>query len=114
MENMKNMDTRLTVPKWVLIHWPKIPQMHQKLSAQMVSPNLSVWNKWVPHGVEGEHWLCNPRISGWMFDPWHPQLEKVVYLDENSWTRTKTNSNGVIEFFMTNALPFTYDRYVYR
>jgi hypothetical protein len=30
------MDKGLTVPKWVLIVWPKVPQMHQNLSAQFV------------------------------------------------------------------------------
>ena len=34
MENMDNLDKELTVPKWVLISWPKIPQMTQNLSAQ--------------------------------------------------------------------------------
>jgi hypothetical protein len=28
---MENMDKGLTVQKWVLIVWPKIPQMSQKL-----------------------------------------------------------------------------------
>ena len=31
---MENMDKELTVPKWVLIVWPKITQMLQKMSAQ--------------------------------------------------------------------------------
>ena len=31
---MENMDKVLTVPKWVLINWPKIPQMPPNLSAQ--------------------------------------------------------------------------------
>ena len=35
---MENMDKRLTVPKWLLIVWPKIPQMHQNLSAQFLYP----------------------------------------------------------------------------
>ena len=48
MENIKNMDKRLTVPKWLLINWPKIPQLHQKLSVQMVSPSPKDWDKWVP------------------------------------------------------------------
>jgi hypothetical protein len=41
----------------------------------------------VPCGVEGggEHWTCDP--SKQWFD--HRQLEKVVNLDENSWTPTK-------------------------
>ena len=33
---MEEMDKGLTVPKWVLINWPKIPQMPQNLSAQIV------------------------------------------------------------------------------
>jgi hypothetical protein len=36
---MENMDKGLTVPKWVLIVWPKIPQMPQHLSAQFVCPS---------------------------------------------------------------------------
>ena len=36
---MENMDKGLTVPKWVLIVWPKIPQMPQNLSAQFVCPS---------------------------------------------------------------------------
>jgi hypothetical protein len=43
---------------------------------------------WVPHGVEVERWLCNPRVSG--SNPGAGNLEKVVYLDENSWTHTKS------------------------
>jgi hypothetical protein len=33
---MENMDKELTVPKWVLIVWPKIPQM-----SKIDLPNLS-------------------------------------------------------------------------
>ena len=33
---MENMDKGLTIQKWVLIVWPKIPQMPQNLSAQFV------------------------------------------------------------------------------
>ena len=39
---MENMDKELTVPKWVLIVWPKIPQMPQKLSAQNVCPSPKI------------------------------------------------------------------------
>ena len=39
---MKNMDKGLTVPKWVLIVWLKIPQMPQNLSAQFVCPSPKV------------------------------------------------------------------------
>ena len=38
------MDKGLTVPKWVLINRPKIPQMHQNLSAQIVCPIPKIWN----------------------------------------------------------------------
>ena len=37
------MDKGLTVPKWVLTNWPKIPQMPQNLSAQIVCPSPKVW-----------------------------------------------------------------------
>ena len=36
------MDKKLTVPKWVLIVRPKIPQMPQKISAHNVSPSPKV------------------------------------------------------------------------
>ena len=36
---MENVDKELTVPKWVLIVWPKIPQMPQNVSAQFVCPS---------------------------------------------------------------------------
>ena len=39
---MENLDNGLTVPKWVLINRPKIPQMPQDLSAQIVY--LKVWD----------------------------------------------------------------------
>jgi hypothetical protein len=41
---MENMDKGLTVPKWALINWPKIPQMHQNLSAQIVCSSPKVWD----------------------------------------------------------------------
>ena len=41
---MENMDKGLTVPKWVLIAWPKIPQMTENLSAQFVCPSPKVLN----------------------------------------------------------------------
>ena len=39
---MENMDKGLTKQKWVLIVWPKIPQMPQNLSAQIVCPSPKV------------------------------------------------------------------------
>ena len=41
---MENMEKGLTVPKWVLINRPKIPQMPQNLSAQIVCPSPKVWD----------------------------------------------------------------------
>ena len=41
---MENMDNGLTVPKWVLIVWPKIPKMPQNLSAQFFCPSPKVWD----------------------------------------------------------------------
>ena len=41
---MKNKDKGLTVPKWVLINQPKIPQMPQDLSVQIVCPSTKVWD----------------------------------------------------------------------
>ena len=39
---MENIDKGLTVPKWVLIVWWKIPQMPQNLFAQFVCPSPKV------------------------------------------------------------------------
>ena len=39
---IENMDKELTVPKLVLIVWPKIPQIPQNLSAQFVCPSPKV------------------------------------------------------------------------
>ena len=41
---MENMDKGLTVPKWVLIVWPKIPQMPKNWSAQIVCPSPKFWD----------------------------------------------------------------------
>ena len=39
---MENIDKGLTVPKWLLIVWLKIPQMPQNLFAQFVCPSPKV------------------------------------------------------------------------
>ena len=44
MENMARPRDRLTVPNWVLINQPKIPQMPQDLSAWIVCPSPKVLN----------------------------------------------------------------------
>ena len=43
---MENMDKELTVPKWVLIVRPKIPQMPEKISSQNVCPSPKVRDFW--------------------------------------------------------------------
>jgi hypothetical protein len=54
---MENMDKELTVPKWVLIVWPKIPQMPQNVSDQCVcsSPKVLEFNEkrlhWAPQSM---------------------------------------------------------------
>ena len=37
------MDKGLTVPKWVLIVWLKIPQMPQNLSAHLSAQAQKIW-----------------------------------------------------------------------
>jgi hypothetical protein len=39
---MESKNKGLTVTKWVLINWPKIPQMLQNLFAQIVCPSPTV------------------------------------------------------------------------
>ena len=38
------MDKGLAVSKWVLIVWPKIPQMPQNASVQFVFPRPKIWD----------------------------------------------------------------------
>jgi hypothetical protein len=56
---MENMNNGLTVPKWVLIFWPKIPQMHQNLSAQCVCPSPKV----LDFNEKRLHWVSVVRVS---------------------------------------------------
>ena len=49
---MKNIDKGLTVPKWLLIVLPKIPQMPQNLSAQAQKFWLSMKKSFI-----GRPWL---------------------------------------------------------
>ena len=68
---MEKMDKGLTVPKWELINWPKIPQMPAKISAQIVGPSPKVWDfdeKRLP-------WASVVRESGrcWIF---HLQIQE--------------------------------------
>ena len=56
---MENMDKGLTVPKWVLIVWPKIPQMPQNLSAQFVCPSPKV----LDFNEKRLHWASVVRVK---------------------------------------------------
>ena len=62
---MKNMDKGLTVPKWVLIVWPKIPKMLQNLFAQFVCPKVWDSNEKRLHRASVVHaqWLVGYKRS---------------------------------------------------
>ena len=53
------MDKGLTVPKWVLINWPKIPQMPQ-MNAQIVGPSPKV----LDFDEKRLHWVSVVRVIG--------------------------------------------------
>jgi hypothetical protein len=55
---MENKDKGLTVPKWVLISWQKIPPMPQNLSAQFVCPSPKV----LDFNKKKLHWVSVVRM----------------------------------------------------
>ena len=55
---MENKDKEIRVPKWVLINRPKIPQMPQNLSAQIVCPSPKVWD----FDEKRLHWASVVRV----------------------------------------------------
>jgi hypothetical protein len=57
---MENMDKGLTVPKWVLMVRPKIPQMPQNLSAKFVCPSFKV----LDFNEERLYWVSVVREPG--------------------------------------------------
>ena len=67
---MKNMDKGLTAPKWVLINQPKIPQMPQKLSAQIVCPSPKVWDFY----EKRLHWASVVRVLSHPLDLTVPKI----------------------------------------
>ena len=88
---MKNMDKKLTVPKWVLIFRPKIPQMPQKVSAQNVCPSQKLRDFWKKNSVVHDiglgssigHWLWGMQLQSYIWpqrllaelkDKWESQL----------------------------------------
>ena len=54
---MENIEKELSVPKWLLINRPKIPQMPKNLSAQFVCTSPKVWN----FNEKGLHWAAVVR-----------------------------------------------------
>ena len=56
---MENMDKGHTVPKWVMIVWPKIPQLPQNISAQIVRPSPKVWD----FDEKRLHWVSAVRVK---------------------------------------------------
>ena len=54
---MENMDKGLTLPKWLLINWPKETQMPKNASAQIVSQSPKAWN----FGEKTLHWASVVR-----------------------------------------------------
>ena len=59
---MENMDKGLTVPKWVLIVWLKVPQMPLNLSDQFVCPSPNV----LDFNEKSLHWASVVRGSNRM------------------------------------------------
>ena len=51
---------------WVSTMWPMLFK-----NCKII---LKIQRQWVPHGVEVEHWLCKPRVSG--SNPGAGNLEK--------------------------------------
>ena len=77
------MDKGLTVPKWVLIVWPKMPKMPQNVSAQFVcqSPKVLNFNEkrlhWasVVHGVrEGTVLMQQAETTDGLQDKCHESI----------------------------------------
>ena len=85
---MENMDKGLTVPKWVLIVRPKIPQMPQNLSAQFVCPSPKV----LDFNEKRLHWASVVR------DPCHAGQQAVLLLSD-VWKKWKCSYGPMWIFF---------------
>ena len=68
---IEDMVKGLTVPKWVLIYWPKMPQ---NISAQFVSlsPKFSVFDETSPKGFSSK---CD--VGNWIFSKSYKFFEKL-------------------------------------
>ena len=59
----------MCVPKWILIAWPKIPQMPQNLSVQFVCPSpkvLDINEKKASSGVRSP-WVKSKKVGRMMY-----------------------------------------------
>ena len=78
---MENMNKGPTVPKWVLIVQPKIPQMPQTFLAQFVCPSPKVWDfrKKLSLGVRSPcfKWCKKTQKELWKFG--FPFQTKLTY-----------------------------------
>ena len=77
---MENMDKGLTVPKWVLIVWLKIPQMPQNLSAQFVCPSPKV----LDFNEKRLHWASVVRAN---------PVQRAALLDKSEIYILTTNNS---------------------
>jgi hypothetical protein len=85
---MENMDKGLTVPKWVLIVWPKIPQMPQNLSAQFVCPSPKV----LDFNEKRLHWASVVRDKIDRFERILKTLMlEMIFFLQNHTTHMSTN-----------------------
>ena len=66
---MENIDKGLTVPKWVLIVWTKIPQMPQNSSAQFVCPSP----KCLDFNAKRLHWASVVRVL------FYQQFQEILF-----------------------------------
>ena len=89
---MESIARGLTVQKWVLITWPKIPQMTQNLSAQFVCPSPKV--RYVYITEKRLHWASVVRAAQGIV------MVRVWYL-YFQWTPLNGSSSLLSRFVFT-------------
>ena len=99
---MENMDKELTVPKWVLIVWRKIPKMPQNFSAQFVCSSPKVWdfNEKMFHWASVVHEWNHGHLWLKLFCLWG--FHSLVWIKTENWklfklfhSCTKINVKGI-------------------
>ena len=68
-----------SLPKWMLINWPKIPQMLQNLFAQIVCPKFAILMK------KGLHWAS--IVCGFIHDSYFSILQNTTFTENIIPTR---------------------------